>query len=133
MAAHLDRISDDLAAWIARQPVFFVATAPAGAGGHVNVSPKGLDSLRVLGPNRAAYLDLSGSGIETVAHLRENGRITLMFCSFTGPPRICRLYGRGTVHPLGSAGFTDLVSHFPPLPGSRCRKGSVASSGCGMS
>ena len=77
--------------------MFFVATAPMISDGHVNLSPKGYDTLRVLGPNRVAYLDLTGSGVETIAHLRENGRITLMACSFSAEPRISRLYGQGRV------------------------------------
>jgi hypothetical protein len=112
-------ISPDLAEWWAAQPVFFVATAPDGADGHVNLSPKGHDTLRVLEPNRVAYLDLTGSGIETIAHLRENGRITLMACAFTGGPRISRIYGRGTVYELGSTGFDALAPQFPDLPGRR--------------
>src|SRR5947199_4995199 len=119
MGKVLDEIGPDLAEWIAEQPMFFVATAPTGAGGHVNVSPKGLNGLAILGPRRIAYLDLTGSGVETIAHLREHGRITIMLCAFDGPPRICRLHGRGTVHPLGSAGFDSLVSRFPDLPGAR--------------
>lgn len=99
--------------------MFFVATAPSGQDGHVNLSPKGYDTLRVLAPTRVAYLDLTGSGIETVAHLRENGRITLMACAFTGNPRISRIYGRGTVHTVGSAGFDVLAAEFPELPGRR--------------
>src|SRR4051794_30316106 len=104
MAATYDDISADLAAWIDEQPMFFVATAPTD-GGHVNVSPKGLDTLRVLGPRRVAYLDLTGSGVETIAHLGENGRITFMWCAFSGNPRIARVHGRGTVHPFGSEAF----------------------------
>ena len=96
-------ISPALAEWITRQHVFFVGTAPSGDDGHVNVSPKGHDTFRVLGPNRVAYLDLTGSGVETIAHLRDNGRITVMFCSFEGPPRIVRLYGRGDVIEPGDA------------------------------
>ncbi len=99
--------------------MFFVATAPAGDGGHVNLSPKGYDTLRVLGPQRVAYLDLTGSGVETIAHLRENGRITLMACAFAGNPRISRIYGRGTVHEVGTPGFDALASDFPALPGQR--------------
>jgi predicted pyridoxine 5'-phosphate oxidase superfamily flavin-nucleotide-binding protein len=92
-----DEIDAKLEAWIAAQPMFFVATAPRD-GGRVNVSPKGVaGTFRVLGPRQVAYVDLIGSGIETVAHLRENGRVTLMFCAFAGPPRIVRLYGRGRV------------------------------------
>jgi hypothetical protein len=113
-----DSLDDGLTEWIARQPVFFVATAPA-AGGHVNLSPKGLDTLRVLAPDRVAYLDLTGSGVETIAHLRDDGRITLMLCAFDGPPRILRLYGTGRVHQVGSPGFDALHDLFPDLPGAR--------------
>ena len=77
-------ITRDFRAFIDRQHVFFVATAPSGTGGHINLSPKGLDALRVLGPREVAYLDSIGSGAETIAHLRDNGRITLMFCAFDG-------------------------------------------------
>jgi hypothetical protein len=119
VAERFASLSPDLARWWAEQPLFFVATAPAGPGGHVNLSPKGYDTLRVLGPARVAYLDLTGSGVETIAHLRENGRITLMACAFTGSPRISRIYGRGVVHPRGSAGFEDLAPAFPDLPGAR--------------
>jgi hypothetical protein len=114
-----DEIGTDLARWIAAQPLFFVATAPSGSYGHVNLSPKGLAGLAILGPRRVAYLDLTGSGVETIAHLRDNGRITIMFCAFAGPPRICRLYGRGTVHTVGSAAFDALAGEFPALPGAR--------------
>lgn len=93
-------IDDTTRRFIEAQHIFFVATAPLDAGGHVNVSPKGLDSFRVLGPNTVAYIDFTGSGVETIAHLKENGRIVLMFCAFEGPPNIFRLYGRGrTVEP----------------------------------
>jgi hypothetical protein len=119
MGKVLDEIGPDLAAWIARQPMFFVATAPSGADGHVNLSPKGLAGLAVLGPHRCAYLDLTGSGVETIAHVRENGRITIMFCAFEGAARIVRFHGRGVVHPLDSAGFDALASEFPELPGRR--------------
>src|SRR3954464_9558993 len=95
MGKGFDELDDGLNAFIAAQQVFFVATAPLSPRGHVNVSPKGLDTFRVLGPREVAYLDLTGSGVETVAHLRENGRITLLFCAFAGAPRILRLYGRG--------------------------------------
>jgi len=111
-------ISTELAGWIAQQPLFFVATAPSD-GGHVNVSPKGLDTLRVLGPRRVAYLDLTGSGVETIAHLRDNGRVTLMWCAFSGNPRIARVYGAGTVHRFGTAEFDDLATQFGDLPGRR--------------
>jgi hypothetical protein len=119
MGAILDEISPDLAQWIRAQPMFFVATAPSGSEGHVNVSPKGLAGLAVLGPLRCAYLDLTGSGVETIAHVRENGRITIMFCAFDGPPRIVRLHGRGTIHPVNTPGFDALAPEFPELPGAR--------------
>jgi hypothetical protein len=91
-----DRIDARLREFVLAQPVFFVATAPSGADGHVNVSPKGMRGcLAVLGEHRVAYLDYTGSGAETIAHLRDNGRITLMFCAFDGPPKIVRLHGRG--------------------------------------
>jgi hypothetical protein len=82
-----DQIDDSLADFIAHQHVFFVGTAPTASAGHLNISPKGLDTFRILGPRSVGYVDLTGSGIETVAHLRENGRMTIMFCSFTGRPR----------------------------------------------
>ncbi len=107
-----ERVDDRLEAWIARQPVFFVGTAPT-EGGRVNISPKGLDgTLAVVDPQTIAYLDLGGSGAETIAHTRQNGRITLMFCSFAGPPRIVRIYGKGdTVFP-GDVGYESLRKHF---------------------
>jgi len=114
-----DEIDEQLAAWIAGQHVYFVATAPSGSGGHVNLSPKGYDSFRVLGPRRVAYLDLTGSGAETIAHLRDNGRITVMFCAFEGPPRIVRLYGTGRVRLVGTPEFEALVTGFAPRPGAR--------------
>ena len=98
MASTRERIDDALAAWIADQPMFFVATAPLAGDGRVNVSPKGpIGTFAVLGPHRVAYLDFFGSGTETVAHLRENGRIVVMLCAFAGPPRIVRLHGTGSV------------------------------------
>jgi hypothetical protein len=97
MGSVYETIDDELRAWIDRQPLFFVGTAPA-AGGHVNVSPKGGEgTFRVLGPTRFAYVDLFGSGAETVAHLRDDGRIVVMFCAFDGRPRIVRLHGTGRV------------------------------------
>ncbi|HET9965331.1 MAG TPA: pyridoxamine 5'-phosphate oxidase family protein [Rubrobacter sp.] len=112
-----DDISEELALWIGKQPMFFVATAARGA--HVNVSPRGLDTFRVLGPKRVAWLDLTGSGVETIAHLRADGRITLMFCAFEGLPKILRLYGQGEVLESGGAGYDELRSSFPDLPGER--------------
>jgi hypothetical protein len=114
-----DEITDQLAAFITAQPLFFVASAPLAADGHINLSPKGLDCLRILSPQRVAYLDLTGSGNETSAHLAENGRITFMFCAFAGPPQILRLYGHGaTVLPETDA-WQTLASHFPEYPGAR--------------
>jgi hypothetical protein len=98
MSKRFEEIDDRLAAWIRRQRMFFVGTAPSGADGHVNVSPKGpIESLRILDPTTVAYLDVIGSGAETIAHLRDNGRIVIMLCAFEGPPRIVRLHGRGEV------------------------------------
>jgi hypothetical protein len=119
VAERFASISDDLARWWADQPMFFVASAPSGGDGHVNCSPKGLDTLRILGPTRVAYLDLTGSGVETIAHLRDNGRITLMACAFNGAPRISRIYGVGTVHEIGTDAFDQLADDFPELPGRR--------------
>ena len=119
MANVYDSISDDLRAFIAAQQVFFVGSAPLGPDGHVNLSPKGLDCLRVLAPNRVAYLDLTGSGNETSAHLRENGRITLMFCAFAGSPKILRLYGRGETVLPGSERWAALRPLFGEYPGVR--------------
>lgn len=98
MARVFDELSEHMRGWIAKQPLFFVATAPLADDGRVNVSPKGpIGSLAVLGPRTVAYLDVNGSGVETIAHLRENGRICVMFCAFEGPPRIVRLHGAGEV------------------------------------
>lgn len=119
MGKVLDAITPDLRRWIERQPMFFVATAPTGDGGHVNLSPKGLDSFRILDDRTVAYLDLTGSGAETIAHLRENGRITIMFCAFEGKPRITRLQGRGEVLRPGDGEFDDLAGLFPARPGIR--------------
>ena len=114
-----DRIDDKLADFIRKQHMFFVGTAPSDSDGHLNVSPKGLDTFRILGPNSVAYLDLTGSGIETVAHLRQNGRITLMFCAFEGRPLIVRLYGEGRVVEPGDGDWDALVGRFPEYPGVR--------------
>jgi hypothetical protein len=109
-----EALDPDLIAWIERQHLFFIATAP-GEGGHVNCSPKGLDTLRILDPLTVVYLDLTGSGVETIAHLRDNGRIVLMFCAFEGPPKILRVHGRGTAVQVGDPRFQELVQHFLPL------------------
>jgi hypothetical protein len=114
-----DGIDDTLARWIAKQPMFFVATAPLAADGHVNVSPRGHDSFSILGQHRVGWVDYTGSGIETIAHLRENGRICVMFCSYDSRPRIVRLHGTGRVAMPGSADYDDLVSRHPDHPGTR--------------
>lgn len=110
-------IDDDHRSFIAKQPVFFVATAADGA--RINLSPKGMDSFRVLDANRVAYLDLGGSGNETQAHLAADGRITVMFCAFDNPALILRLYGHGRAVLPQDDGFGELVARFPPLPGTR--------------
>jgi predicted pyridoxine 5'-phosphate oxidase superfamily flavin-nucleotide-binding protein len=109
VAKVFERIDEHQRAWIGRQPLYFVGTAPLAADGHVNLSPKGpIDTLRVLDDRTVAYLDMRGSGAETAAHLRENGRIVVMLCAFEGPPRILRLHGRGEVAPAGSERFEEL-------------------------
>jgi Pyridoxamine 5'-phosphate oxidase len=113
MGKVFDGIDEKLERWISEQQLFFVATAPSGDGGHVNCSPKGpIESLRVLGPRRVGYLDLVGSGAETIAHLRDNGRIVVMLCAFQGPPRIVRLHGRGRYVLPGDPEFDDLNAAF---------------------
>ncbi|MEA2626566.1 MAG: hypothetical protein QOD06_2611 [Candidatus Binatota bacterium] len=113
MAKRFDEIDEPLARFLAAQKLFFVASAPLDADGHVNLSPKGLDTFRILGPRTVAYLDLTGSGVETVAHVRENGRIVLLFCAFDGPPKIMRLHGRGQVIEASDAAFAELAGRFP--------------------
>lgn len=110
-------IDDDLEQWIAEQPLFFIGSAPSGPGGHVNISPKGGKGMfRVLGPNRVAYLDLIGSGVETAAHLYENGRIVVMFCAFSGPPKIVRLHGQGRVMEQSDERFAEALAWFDVAP-----------------
>jgi len=105
-----DGIDERLERWIASQALFFVGSAPLAGDGHVNVSPKGpIGTLRVLDPRTVAYLDVVGSGAETIAHLRENARIVIMLCAFAGPPRIVRLHGRGQVIQASDAGFAQLL------------------------
>jgi len=119
MGKVVPEITDELRTFIESQPIFFVATAPLAADGHVNLSPKGLDTFAVLSATRIAYLDLTGSGNETAAHLTENGRITIMFCSFSGPPKILRLYGHGRVCLRGDAEWDTLRHHFENVAGIR--------------
>jgi hypothetical protein len=119
MSKQHDNIDADLAAWIARQRIFFVATAPLSTKGHVNVSPKGGEAFRVLGPLEVVYQDYTGSGAETAAHLRENGRIVVMFCAVEGPPRIARLHGCGTVFTPKHPRHAEIAALFPVHPGTR--------------
>jgi len=115
MGRRYDTLDETLQRWIGEQPMFFVATAPNDPAGHVNLSPKGtMQTFRILGPTAVAYLDLTGSGIETVAHLRENGRITIMFCAFQGAPKVVRLHGTGRVVQPQDAGFDELIASFDP-------------------
>ncbi len=114
-----DGIDDELAAWLASQPLFFVATAPLSTDGHVNVSPRGHDTFSVLGSHRVGWVDLTGSGIETIAHLRENGRVCLMWNAFSGKPRVVRLHGSGRVVRPGTEEFDDLVRRHPDNPSTR--------------
>jgi len=117
MAEFFDALNDDHIAFIIKQPMFFVATA--AADGRINLSPKGYDAFRVLGPDRVAYLDLGGSGNETHAHLVADGRITIMFNNFANPALIMRLYGRGKPVLPQDTGWDELAAHFDILPGTR--------------
>lgn len=119
MGKQYDQITPALTAWIELQQMFFVSTAPLAAEGLLNCSPKGMDTFRVLGDREVAYLDLTGSGVETIAHLRENGRIVFLFCAFTGPPQILRLHGVGQVTTPDDDDFHRLRPQFPDYPGAR--------------
>ena len=119
MGKQYDQITPTLQSFIQAQPLFFVATAPLSENGHVNLSPKGYDTFRILSPHQVAYLDLTGSGNETSAHLAENGRITFMFCAFHGAPQILRLYGKGETILPGSERWEELLALFPGYPGIR--------------
>ncbi|MDT7537011.1 MAG: hypothetical protein QOI82_596 [Actinomycetota bacterium] len=119
MGKTYDGIDDDLAAWLVKQPLWFVGTAPLAADGHINVSPRGHDTFSVLGPHRVAWVDYTGSGIETIAHLRENGRICLMFCSYDHRPKIVRLHGQGRVAMPGDPAYDEVVALHPTHPSTR--------------
>lgn len=119
MGKSYDGLTPELSQWIERQHIFFVATAPLAGDGLINCSPKGMDTFRIVGPREVAYLDLTGSGIETVAHARENGRIVFMFCAFEGPPKILRLHGTSDVYFRGSPQYDSLSGLFPAYIGSR--------------
>ncbi|MBT6145848.1 MAG: pyridoxamine 5'-phosphate oxidase family protein [Gemmatimonadetes bacterium] len=136
MGKVFEEITPDLQGWIQAQHMFFVATAPMAEDGLVNCSPKGMDTFRIIGPNEVAYLDLTGSGAETIAHLKENGRMVFMFCAFTGAPKIVRLHGQGTAITPNQSEFAELKEHFPELTGTRsiisCKVQRVSDS-CGYS
>ncbi len=119
MGKTTDSLTPELRVWLSQQSVFFVATAPMAQEGHINCSPKGGDTFRVINEREVAYLDLTGSGIETAAHLQENGRIVLMFCAFAGPPKIVRLHGNGQVIFPNHSDFVKLQTCFPEHPGVR--------------
>jgi len=119
MGKTFEFISTDLQNWIEAQKVFFVATAPLTKSGHINVSPKGLDSFRMITPTLVAYQDLTGSGVETIAHVQENKRIVIMFCAFDGPPKIVRLYGSGEIILPGDEKFVEMSGYFPNRRGVR--------------
>jgi hypothetical protein len=117
MAKFYSQLDAQLCEFIGQQQLFFTATAPIA--GRINLSPKGIDSFRCLDFDRVAYLDLTGSGNETAAHLHQNGRMTIMFCSFTDKPLILRLYGKGEVVSPGSSQWDNLIDRFTDLPGKR--------------
>lgn len=119
MGKDYPEITPKIADWVSRQKMFFVATAPLSADGMVNCSPKGMDTFRILGPKTVAYLDLTGSGVETIAHLGENGRIVIMMCAFEGPPDIHRFHGRGEALLKGTPDYDALIGQFDELPGTR--------------
>jgi len=119
MAKYYENITPDLQEFITKQHLFFVGSAPLSADGHVNISPKGLDSFRILNPMKVAYLDMTGSGNETSAHIHENKRITFMFCEFEGAPRILRLFGHGRAVLPNTPEWDDLIPNFTLLPGAR--------------
>lgn len=119
MGKLFEGVTPELIAWVEQQHLFFVGTAPLSADGHVNCSPKGLDTLRILDARHVAYLDLTGSGAETIAHLRENGRIVFMFCALAGRPKIVRFHGKGEVATPASPAWPKLLSLFPGYPGAR--------------
>jgi hypothetical protein len=112
-------IDDKLAAWIRCQHLFFVASAPLAGDGMINCSPKGLNSFAILDPHTVAYLDFVGSGVETISHVRENGRIVIMFCAFEGAPKIVRLHGSGRSIEPHEPEFASLLLHFPAWPAVR--------------
>ena len=134
MGQRYNELSDKLKTFIGKQKIFFVATA--GAEGRVNLSPKGMDSLRVLDDKRVVWLNVTGSGNETAAHVLENGRMTLMFCSYEGNPMILRIFGQAKVVHSYDDEWAELIAHFPALPGARQvfdLAVEIVQTSCGMS
>ncbi|EPQ61270.1 hypothetical protein GLOTRDRAFT_28102, partial [Gloeophyllum trabeum ATCC 11539] len=139
MGKFYDEIPEHLITWIAKQQMFTVATAPLSADGHVNISSKGVDgTFHVVDGKRVWYEDLTGSGNETISHIRENSRITILFNAFQGPPLICRLFGTGTVHEFGTPEYDSFISPETRMPGSRAvivmdvhKVGTCTSQSCG--
>ncbi len=126
MAKEFEEITQPIRDWVARQSMFFVATAPLDAAGQVNVSPKGpIGALRILGPHRVAYLDIIGSGKATITHVRENRRIVIMLCAFEGPPRIVRFHGTGSVQLWDEPGFEAAAADFEHLSIDEARRAIV--------
>ena len=119
MSKRHEDITPEISTWIREQRVFFVATAPRGLDGHINLSPKGGDSFRVLGPLEVVYQDFTGSGAETAAHARENGRIVVMFCAFQGPPKIVRIHGHATLITVEDPRYAEFEELSPANPGTR--------------
>ncbi len=119
MSKTYESITPEISAWIREQRMFIVATAPSSLDGHINVSPKGGDSFRVLGPLEAVYQDFTGSGAETAAHARENGRIVIMFCAFEGAPKIVRIHGHATLITIEASRYAEFMDLFPENPGTR--------------
>lgn len=119
MSTPLTHIDEKTAQWILKQKIFFTASAPLSAEGHINCSPKGLDAFRILDSKTVAYQDMVGSGAETIAHIRENKRLVIMFCAFEGAPRIVRLHGHGEYILPQHTNYTEIESHFEAKPGVR--------------
>jgi len=119
MAKVYEQLTPELVSFIESQHMFFVGTAPLNEQGHINISPKGMDSLRIIDTRTVAYLDVTGSGVETISHLKQNGRMVMMFCAFEGKPLTLRLHGRGEAIEIDHSEFADLRKLFPDLPGVR--------------
>ncbi|KAF9531429.1 hypothetical protein CPB83DRAFT_786776, partial [Crepidotus variabilis] len=120
MVHFFDEIPKDIMAWVQQQKMFWVATAPLAEDGHINLSPKGFEgTFHIVDPTTVWYEDMSGSGVETISHIRENGRLVIMFCAFEGPPQIIRFWGKGEVHEFDTPGYNALIPLAKRQPGSR--------------